>query len=277
MIEIEEKWNCEHSQPNTYRGSYNVTSDVGLDREIMVIDNTYHLSDQSLRQILKEDNSDNGQKCHMIIPLRNKKNKQLIRFGRMFCGSWHCDICRPKLIRKWWGHICYLWEIEDNIFKTEIKPEEWDTIYKWIQRHNGTYLRIKQLNGNYVIFSTVSPGTWELLMDEKGQQDVLFETFLNIDNEHKPISTSRKWKLKEKKTENSKEWEKIDIDLRNITLEEIQIICIEEKLNTCPISRFELYKRWTDGIDVIIPENKFEEIMEKLENYGDPYGGGLNS
>lgn len=262
---------CQYSQPNTHRDGYSVTEAEKLDREIEVVVYRYQLSELSLRQILKERSKDNEQKCHVIVPLRNKQNPQLVRFGRMFCGTWHCDICRPKLIRKWWGHILYLWEIEDNIFRTTIKSKEWDSVYKWIQRHNGTYLRIKQLNGDYVVFSTVSPGTWELIMDDKGKQDALFVAFLNIEAEHKPISTSRKWKLKEAKTENKDEWEKIDIDLRNTPLEEIQTICKEEGLKVYPIPGFELYKRWDAGIDVIIPKDRFEEIMDKLENYGNPY------
>ena len=208
--------------------------------------------------------------CHKTVLMRNRKNRMRILALDTYCGRWDCSYCGSKLKEKWEDHINYLWEVEDIIFRTKIKPNEWVSIYAWIRRHGGNYIRIKEIDGSSIVFSTVSPGTWEMIMGDKLQQETLQDALLNIEKEHKPISTSRKWKLSTSKRENKEEWERIDVDLRNKEIEEIRKVFEEEGLRTFSFQN--VFSSWySKGLEIIIPEDRFDEMMEKIEQYSDPY------
>lgn len=208
--------------------------------------------------------------CHKTVLMRNRKDRTRILVLDTYCGRWDCSYCGSKLREKWESHINYLWEVKDIIFKTKIKPSGWASVYAWIRRHEGNYIRIKQIDGSSVVFSTVSPGTWEMLMSDITQQEALEEAFFNIEKEHKPISTSRKWKLSISKTENKEKWERVDIDLRNKTVGDIKKVFEEEGLMVSSFTNG--FSSWcSKGLEITIPEDRFDEIMGKIEEYSDPY------
>lgn len=132
-----------------------------------------------------------GRKCGMSIHLQNESRRHEQMIVGVLCGCWSCKVCGPYLQDKWLRHLSEKLDIEDTIYALQIPISRWETYRMRIVRAGGEYARIELESGVLVVFTNAPVGK----PIEGDLSAVLKLAISSVTFSHKPISTSRGWKL----------------------------------------------------------------------------------
>jgi hypothetical protein len=195
-------------------------------------------------------------RCGMPIHLRHRKDKRRQRMVSLLDGRWNCAVCGPYLKKKWLEHLYPIFTEAEHIYLTTLpSKKEWGTLYKRLQRLKADFARLELESGELVVFSNRNANGVEL--PQSIRNGVLKVAMDAATFRHKPITTSRGWKLPEKKDEGEEsQWERvgglpITIDEAREVVKELGLKPVDLNLRFVPNA--------LDAFEVMLPESWLED------------------
>ncbi len=197
-----------------------------------------------------------SRRCGMPVHLRHRQDKRRQRVVSFLDGRWNCAVCGPYLKKKWLEHLYPIFTEAERIYLTTLpSKKEWGTLYKRLQRIKADFARLELETGELVVLSNQNADGVELpLSIRNGILKVAMDaaTF-----RHKPITTSRGWKLPQKKDDGEEsQWERVGG--LPITIDEAR-----EVVKELGLKPFDLNLRFVpnalDAFEVVLPESWLED------------------
>lgn len=114
-----------------------------------------------------------------------------------YCHSWKCESCvRKRLVPAWQSHLSIRFQREESIYRFTCDVSQWEAVRKAIRRAGGEYARVR-IGSRFAVYTTAPIGD-QLSPDAACHR--LIEDCKSIQLGHRGFSSSRRWKLKEKKS-----------------------------------------------------------------------------
>lgn len=144
-------------------------------------------------------------RCHMVMHLRNRKDKRKLMVKMLFCLVWRCARCGPILKRMWLHHLSKVTDGIDKIYLCTRTRDTWGALHKMIHRLDGQYCRVEIEDGSLVIFTTAAVGE---LVPFALRADFLRAVIDATCFRPRPITTSRGWGGLDRKSKRP-EWTRV--------------------------------------------------------------------